>query len=101
MVSSLHEGNGTDRVIPIHDYEFCIKKSRWTGICTCVGGQVQVVPEREAADGVWLLNWEYVSVIYLEDEVNSTLIKFADYTKLESVANTIEERYKTKWPRKV
>lgn len=54
MVSSLHEGNGTDRVIPIHEYEFCIKKSRWTGICTCVGGQVQRVPEREreAADGV-------------------------------------------------
>lgn len=55
--------------------------------------------EREAADGVWLLNWEYVSVIYLEDEVN-TLIKFADDTKLECVASTIEKRYKTKWPRK-
>lgn len=52
MVPSLHEQNGTDRVIPIHEYEFCIKKSRWTGICTCAGGQVQGVPEREAADGV-------------------------------------------------
>ena len=54
MVSSLYEGNGTDRVIPIHEHEFCTKKSRWTGSCTCVGGQVQGVPEREreAADGV-------------------------------------------------
>jgi len=101
VVPSLHEQNGTDRVIPIHEYEFCIKKSRWTGICTCAGGQVQGVPEREAADGVWLLNWEYVSVIYLEDEVNSTLIKFSDYTKLECAANTTEERYIPKWPRKV
>lgn len=56
--------------------------------------------EREAAGGVWRLNWEYVSVIYLEDEVNSTLIKFADDTKLECVTNTIEKRYKPKWPRK-
>lgn len=56
--------------------------------------------DKEAADGVWLLNWEYVSVIYLEDEVNSTLIKFADDTKLERVANTFEKRYKPKWPRK-
>lgn len=67
---------------------------------TCKRASAGCASERGAADGVWLLNWEYVSVIYLEDEVNSTLIKFADDTKLECVTNTTEERYKAKWPRK-
>lgn len=28
-------------------YEFCAKKSRWTGVCTCVGGHAQGVPKKE------------------------------------------------------